>query len=189
MKKITTYVFTAILLYAVTAGSFARQGDFEISGGVLVRYLGNAAEVAVPYGVTVIGEWAFYGCESLEAITLPTSLTTIEAWAFSGCAGLKTVALPEGLTTIGRWAFSYCRSLKPVTLPASITAIGYRAFYNCGSLESITLLALKPPVLGGGMGAPAPRVIYVPAAALEAYRNAEGWKNYTNRIRAQTAGP
>jgi hypothetical protein len=47
---------------------------------------------------------------------------------------------------------------------------------------------LKPPALGGSLwyswGAPSAVVIYVPAAALDAYKNAAGWKSYAGKIQA-----
>jgi hypothetical protein len=117
---------------------------------------------AVPEGVTHIGEWAFSGCESLASITLPA-----------------------GLTAIGNKAFSGCESLESITLPASLTAIGMMAFGDCLRLASISVLAIKPPALGGILWFTSqPTVIYVPASAVDAYKQAEGWKDYADRIHA-----
>jgi hypothetical protein len=41
----------------------------------------------------------------LTNIALPEGLTTIGDGAFSGCSSLTNIALPEGLTTIGYRAF------------------------------------------------------------------------------------
>ncbi|MDR1986678.1 MAG: leucine-rich repeat domain-containing protein [Treponema sp.] len=72
--------------------------------------------------------------------------------------------------------------MNSIGLPAGLTAIGNGAFFGCTSLRSITLLALKPPALDGMVGTNG--FIYVPAIALEAYKNGAGWKNYGDRIRA-----
>ena len=50
-----------------------------------VSYDGNT------YSVTAIGEYAFYGCSGLTAVTIPNSVTSIEGLAFFGCSGLLTV--------------------------------------------------------------------------------------------------
>ena len=39
-------------------------------------------------GVTVIEEYAFYGCTSLSSVTLPEGLTTVGEYAFYGCTSL-----------------------------------------------------------------------------------------------------
>ena len=44
------------------------------------------------YRVTSIGMGAFYGCESLTAITIPNSVTIIEDSAFHDC--IKRIHLP-----------------------------------------------------------------------------------------------
>jgi hypothetical protein len=37
----------------------------------------NITHVTIPYGITTIGEDAFYGCSSLQSIDIPNSVTTI----------------------------------------------------------------------------------------------------------------
>ncbi|MDR2767228.1 MAG: leucine-rich repeat domain-containing protein, partial [Treponema sp.] len=101
-----------------------------------------------------------------------------------GCSSLKAITLPKGLISIGELAFVICWNLKTVTLPASLIAIGGGAFAGCPSLESITVPALEPPVLDGELVSVDIPTIYVPAAALAAYKNAPGWKDYADRIRA-----
>jgi hypothetical protein len=141
----------------------------------------------IPAGVTAIGDGAFSGSENLSSIILPASLTVIGERAFAMCRSLNSIALPASLTAIGNSAFSYCSSLNSIALPASLTTIGDYAFSGCSSLKSITVSAPKPPVLTGSLwsawSAP-PAVIYVPAAALDAYKNEAGWKIYADRIQA-----
>ncbi len=93
----------------------------------------------IPQGIRIIGDMAFYYCESLTSVTIPDSVTTIGDWAFSSCKSLTSVTIPVSVTAIGDGAFSSCRSLTSVTIPDSVTAIGNMAFYYCGSLTSVTI--------------------------------------------------
>jgi hypothetical protein len=145
----------------------------------------TGSSYAVPEGVTRIGNNAFSGCGSLTSVTLPACLTSNVDNSYSVISTLTNVSLPAGLTSIGDWAFSVCESLTSVTLPAGLTSIGDYAFSWCGRLASVTLPALTPPALGGSLWYwGESTVIYVPAAAVDAYKNAAGWKDYANKIQA-----
>ena len=48
-------------------------------------------KLVIPDGVTNIGDYAFYNCDSLTSITIPDSVTTIGAFAFHWCDSLKDV--------------------------------------------------------------------------------------------------
>ncbi|MDR2784256.1 MAG: leucine-rich repeat domain-containing protein [Treponema sp.] len=69
-RKFARAFALAVLGMAAVWAVTARQGDFEIKHGVLVKYRGNAAEVVVPAGLTAIGERSFSECDKLNAITL-----------------------------------------------------------------------------------------------------------------------
>lgn len=59
-------------------------------------------------GVKVIGNGAFFWCESLTSINIPNSVTTIGNGAFSRCSSLISINIPNSVTTIGRGAFNEC---------------------------------------------------------------------------------
>lgn len=86
--------------------------DFEIEGGVLVKYDGEGGDVVIPDGVTSIGEEAFLFCRNLISVTIPDSVTSIGDYAFYGCHGITSV-----------------------TIPSSV-AIGYRVFGGSYSTET-----------------------------------------------------
>ena len=119
------------------------------------------------------------------AITFDADLTMIGDEAFSLCTSLTSVTIPDSVTTIGNNAFYNCSSLTSVTIPDSVTTIGNGAFQNCDSLTSVYCVATTPPSLGGDYvfdGNGSGRLIYVPAASVDAYKSAEYWSEYSDAI-------
>lgn len=91
------------------------KSDFNIvhkgEKQILVEYTGDAETVEIPEGVTVIGEDAFSGCDSITSVVIPKGVTKIGDNAFSGCEGLKSLIIPKGLKKIGEDAFEGCTNL------------------------------------------------------------------------------
>lgn len=134
--------------------------DFIIKDGVLVKYTGRAMEVAIPDGVTEIGdialchracltgvtipdgvtrigEYAFAECYRLARVSIPDSMAEIDSCVFYECAGLESIVIPEGTVRIGSSAFWGCSGLKSITIPASVTEIGSHTFHGCDGLTDI----------------------------------------------------
>ena len=83
--------------------------------------------VVIAYGVTSIGDDAFYGCTGLTNITIPASVTSIGNRAFSGCTSLLVVFLESDTpSALGTNAFSGCTALDAIYVPAG-TAETYQA--------------------------------------------------------------
>ena len=110
-------------------------------GGIEIIEIKNGSATAsvIPYGVTSIGEDAFYLCTSLESVTISDSVTSIGEAAFEECTSLKSITIPNSVTGIGVNAFFNCTALTDITIPDSVTSIGEGAFLDCASLESITI--------------------------------------------------
>ena len=115
------------------------SSDFNIIGGVLKKYVGKAAVVVIPDGVTGIGEYAFAWCNSLTDITISNRVKYIDPDAFHRCSCLQSVTIPDSVTSIERYAFSDCKSLTRITIPAGVTDIRTGVFYGCESLTDITI--------------------------------------------------
>jgi hypothetical protein len=109
----------------------------------LIYYPAGKTQTAyeIPYGVTTIGDEAFFNCDNLTNVTIPNSVTTIGDNAFDDCTSLTSIAILDNVTTIGEEAFVNCSSLTSVTLPNSLTTIGDDAFYLCSSLTDINVSA------------------------------------------------
>ena len=169
----------------------------------------SLASIAIPKTVTSIGEGvSIYGvferCRSLTSITIPEGVTTIEENTFEDCFSLRHVSIPEGVTRIGGWAFWACSfsylklpeslrvigeeaflnsDLTSITIPEGVTSIEAGAFMEGYHLTSIKILAAVPPTGGADMFRDSYCPIYVPAGSVEAYKTAEFWNNYADRIK------
>ena len=121
------------------------SGKYSIRKGVKV--IGNGAfwgceslvNINIPNSVTTIGHSAFVSCDSLTSINIPNSVTTIGDLAFWGCYSLTNINIPNSVTMIGHSAFASCDSLTSITIPNSVTTIGKEAFCYCDSLTNINI--------------------------------------------------
>ena len=138
---------------------------FSKDGTVLLNCpQGKSGSIAIPNGVTSIGECGFYCCSKLKSISIPNSVTSIGDSAFAlcwnltnitipsgvksiedctfwGCFSLVSVAIPSGVTSIGTYAFEECVKLTSVSIPNSVKTIGSNAFDQCSGLTGITIPA------------------------------------------------
>ena len=101
------------------------------------------------------------------------------------------------VTAIGDCAFQNNELVVKVTIPETIASIGAKAFAGCKNLKSISIY-VKVPINLSGAAASGTRgdggssvfsgvdtetcVLYVPAGSGDAYRNADGWKEFTNIV-------
>ena len=139
----------------------SKSKDFEVHGGKLIKYNGEATDVVIPDNVKVIGEevfeslpitsvkipssvaeigrYAFHACKELVNVNISKGVKKIENCAFEECKSITKIELPAGLEDIGPGAFEYCISLTSVTIPSSVISLGVYAFKNCTSLTSVTI--------------------------------------------------
>ena len=73
-----------------------------------------ATELIIPNGVITMGDFVFYGCNSLTSVTIADGVTTIGDSAFRYCTSLTSVAIPDSVTSIGSHAFERCTSLSSI---------------------------------------------------------------------------
>ncbi|MBO4697961.1 MAG: leucine-rich repeat protein, partial [Lachnospiraceae bacterium] len=63
-------------------------------------YINNelVTELVIPDDVASIGQYAFYYCTGLTAVTIGNGVTSIGNHAFQNCSGLTSVTIPDGVT-------------------------------------------------------------------------------------------
>jgi hypothetical protein len=131
-----------------------------------------------------MGNYVFYGCTSLESITIPDSVTSIGSWTFYNCTSLTSVTIGDSVTSIGADAFSGCTSLTSVTIPDSVTTIGSYAFSDCTGLTNVYCKPTTPPAVGIDMfnNTSLNQTLYVPRNSVDAYKVARNWSKYADYI-------
>ena len=141
--------------------------------------------ITLPEGLSSIGEWLLDNCTFTE-IVIPSTVTSIGNGAFSGCSNLTTANIPNGVTSIGEFAFRNCTALKSMVLPANVSNVGSNAFEGCSSLPFLLINATVPPTAGVNILINTSFPIYVPTASTDAYKTADGWASFDDRIKPQT---
>ena len=144
----TNYTYSNYPMYS---GWLDNSKFTKLTIGNGVTSIGNYAfyecnsltSVTIGNGVTSIGNDAFSDCTSLKSVTIPNSVTSIGNDAFHECSSLTSVAIGNGVTSIGSDAFSRCTSLISVIIPDSVTKIGENAFGACTSSKSVYITDLS----------------------------------------------
>ncbi len=127
---------------------------------ILVKVFGNPTSFTVYNGVKSIGDMAFLCCEALSSINIPNSVTSIGNMAFLCCEALSSINIPNSVTSIGEYAFSSCSNLTSIYCKNATPCLLEDDVFDYTHYQEATL--------------------FVPEGSLDAYKNAEGWKNFFN---------
>lgn len=131
--------------------------------------------VHLPDSLTSLGGGCFSDCNALRNVTIPEGVISLNDFA---ATGLEEIVIPDSVTSIG--GFRYCASLRKVDIGTGVTTFLQNAFNNCTALEVFIIRAGKVPSYAGwtlpdGWSGS----FYVPDDLVEAYRAANGWKNFS----------
>lgn len=143
--------------------------------------------VSISSGLSAITDNMFSGCSSLTGVVLPDTIQTIGTSAFYSCGHMTGITLSSGLTRIEDTAFRNCTYLRGIDIPATVVKIGAYSFQFDASLPvyGITVRNSVPCEIGSSAFASTDDApIYVPAASVDTYKAASGWRKYADRIQA-----
>lgn len=74
--------------------------------------------------ISLIGDFAFRDCSSLNTLSFGNKLTEIRLGAFINCISLDNITFPSSLTKIEGEAFKNCDALTEITVPLNVTSLG-----------------------------------------------------------------
>jgi len=134
LEKQTTLSDVGSSVFGLTPYMETKTDEFVMFANVLVKYNGTDTEVTVPNGTKAIAD-AFFG-KDITSIDLGDDLVTIGNNAFYGCRSLESVTLPKTCTKVGDMAFAGCSSLKTVEYQGKLASIGFCSFANCSELTT-----------------------------------------------------
>lgn len=128
-------------------------------------------DLAIPYGVTAIKNYAFRYFSGLTSVTIPNSVTEIGLRAFQDCTNLIKITIGSGVTSIRGWAFAKVRGVffsrtrtdndvfKVFCKAESVPETASNAFENCQIDQGLLI---------------------VPDNAVAAYQSIAPWNGFGN---------
>ena len=175
-----------LFLVPKKTAAFTIPSTVKCIGDEAFAFCDSLRSIVIPNSVTSIGKSAFARCTNLQSVVIPNSVTSIKWRTFGGCTNLQSVVIPNSVTSIGTFAFAECRRLQSIVIPNSVTNFGIGAFGGT-ELQTFTVEAQTPPAFEEGLFesivSNVVPTIYVPAASVEKYKAAEGWKDYADKIK------
>ena len=136
------------------------------------------------------GTGAQHGCQNMfegchaEYIEIKEGVTTLPSY-FARTNDFTEVKLPNSVSTTARACFAYCYSLERVDIGTGATNIG-EFFTQGASLKTLIVRAPTPPTITANTFFTARGYenfpIYVPDDSVDAYKAANVWSGYAERI-------
>lgn len=147
-------------------------------------------KIVIPDSVYEIGSGAFSYNDNIQYVTLPNNdnFNAIPPSCFEWCSNLENIRIPNSVTTIGDSAFYGCSDLKTIYIGSGVTTIEVYAFYaeiNIKPLTGVYLSPTTPPTISSNsfnFDNTTNCKIYVPTGTLDAYKTAENWSTYADRM-------
>lgn len=99
----------------------------------------SVSHAGVTYAVVAVGQYAFYNCTGITAVSVPEGVTAVRASAFRGCSALDSVCLPQSLDSIYGYSFAYCSALTAMTVRTSVPPTCLTNAFSNTMLSNVTL--------------------------------------------------
>ena len=179
------YKLTGITLPA----SCTTLGIYSYNGNVSLKC------ISLPETLTTIGINTFYFATSLQSIILPFSVTVITAYLFNQAYGLEEIQIQGNITQVSSNAFQSIGRVKSLWFPYSLTALYNESLSSLYSIEEFIFSSNTPPTLSATTVFNFNTLlqynvrIYVPDAAVTAYKTATNWVTFANYIYPMSARP
>lgn len=164
-----------------SASADAKPGGYPLNGGGRLFLNGELiTTLTIPNSVKSVKSYAFDGCSSITSLIIPDNVTSIGSGAFRNCENLTSIKYGNGLKQIGCYGASNLTSLY---IGTGATTVG--DFSSCTKLEYIHCMAPVPPTFSSALF---PGIVSllatleVPSSSIEAYKTAEGWKEFASII-------
>ena len=110
-------------------------------GAEQTDYRSAVKSVSIGSGITTLGRELFYGCTSLEEVTIPGNVVRTAWGTFAQCTALRKVTIEEGFKDLADKAFLGCAALEELNLPNSLVMFRQNVVYGCTSLTTLSLPA------------------------------------------------
>ncbi|MBQ2703195.1 MAG: leucine-rich repeat protein [Alistipes sp.] len=179
----------------VTSLSGSDNATNAVSSGAFYGCTGLTS-ITFPANLQEIKGGAFINTENLAITINIPSLRTLGHNVFKS-SGILAVENLGTITTVGisgttNWGgeglFYKCPNLRYVKLPSTTESIAAYTFYSCTVLDTLICEATTPPTLGNSALSNTPIAsgtgyIYVPDAAVDAYKEATNWSQFSDVIK------
>ena len=152
----------------------------------------SLTSIIIPESMRTIGFGAFGWCFDLERVEIysheiVSRENNEQYYSLSSCFGkqVKKYVLGENVTGIGSFAFFDSNELTSTIIPSKVTCVGDSAFYSCQVIADVYCYAEQVPETGKDvflLSNYTNATLHVPAAAIDAYKNAEQWKDFGNIV-------
>ena len=143
--------------------------------------------VTIPQSVKCVDLVAFWGCHELTRVVINSNDVVArddeQFYTLTSCFGqqVKEYVLGEDVKKIAYIALKESEKLTSITISSNLTCVDDSAFHKCSALADVYLYAEQVPETGKDVFVDSNyknATLHVPANAVEAYRNAEQWKNF-----------
>lgn len=172
-------------------------------GGSAFYGCSSLPSITIPGSVLCIDDKAFMGCTNLTSATMQEGLLAIGCKAFAYCDNLTTVTIPSSLIAIGENAFYKDKKLSSIFINADIpmecveekgitlgSGLGFckSKQHNIGFMTSEIQTSTGSGIRIADTQVTDNCTLYVPMEAVEDYKIANGWCDFTHIVGFDTTG-